>query len=176
MGGAVAARAMRWTPARLITDLQARDNLAADESYFLAEVRHVRRLVRPPDGDTPMLGLIDEPFRGTNSDEQVAAAAAVVKHLLASGHNFVVATHTSELTTLPDDRVAANYHFNEQLDADGMVFDYTIRPGPARTRNALLVLEREGYPREVLDDAHAWLRKAANQTRSSESHGEAQEG
>lgn len=174
MGSAVTAHAMRWTPLRLITDLQARDNLSEDESYFLAEVRHVRRLVKPTPGDEPMLGLIDEPFRGTNSDEQVAAAVAVLRHLIASGHNFIVATHTSELTTLPDDRTAANFHFNEQLDATGMVFDYALRPGPAVTRNALLVLEREGYPREVLDDARAWLKQSAAHDPDSGSRGNAE--
>lgn len=156
MGGLVSAEAMRWSPLRLITDLRARDNLAASESYFLSEVRHLRRMVLPPDGREPLLGLIDEPFRGTNSHDQTAASVAVARHLLASGHLFVLATHDRVLTELADGRAALNFHFRENLGRDGMVFDYRLHDGPATTRNALLVLEKEGYPRALLDEARRW--------------------
>lgn len=160
VGGAVTAEAMDWSPLRLVTDLRARDNLANDESYFLAEVRHLRRLVFPPAGAEPVLGLIDEPFRGTNSDDQTAASIAVLKHLLESPHMFLLATHDRHLTTLADGRVAQNFHFRENLSErrdGGMVFDYKLHTGPATTRNALRVLEREGYPPRLLQRAHEWL-------------------
>ncbi|MBW7904643.1 MAG: hypothetical protein LC135_08510 [Phycisphaerae bacterium] len=162
LGGPVTAERFEWSPLRLITDLRARDNLAASESYFLSEVRHLRRMVVPPAGDTPILGLIDEPFRGTNSHDQTAASRAVVLHLLNTGNLFVVATHDRWLTELADGVAIRNRHFRENLDhgRDGrppaMVFDYRLHDGPATTRNALLVLEREGYPAELLAQAHAW--------------------
>lgn len=161
LGTAVAADAMNWSPLRLITDLRARDNLAASESYFLAEVRHLRRMVVPPDGDEPILGLIDEPFRGTNSRDQTAASLAVLQHLLESPHMFMVATHDRHLTELADGELARNYHFRENLGEHGMVFDYRLHAGPATTRNALLVLEREGYPPTLLERAHGWAGDAS---------------
>ena len=45
IGTAVTAENMTLIPVRLITDLQVRDNLADDESYFLAEVRQLRRII-----------------------------------------------------------------------------------------------------------------------------------
>jgi DNA mismatch repair ATPase MutS len=47
-------------------------------------------------------------------------------------------------------------HFRENLGSKGMVFDYKLHEGPAVTRNALLILEREGYPRSLMDVAHHW--------------------
>lgn len=156
IGTVATAGEMVLRPVRLITDLQARDSLPDQESYFLAEVRHVRRMVLPPEDAEPVLGLIDEPFRGTNSDERVAASLAVVQHLLNSRDFFLVATHEPRLTELVNGTTGRNYHFRENLSEEGLVFDYRLRPGPARTRNALRVLEREGYPSEILDRARDW--------------------
>lgn len=162
IGGAACARQMRLSPLRLLTDLRATDNLAENESYFLSEVRHLRRMVRPPDGPTPLLGLIDEPFRGTNSIEQTAASVGVVRHLIACGEFFLVATHDRHLTLEADGVAASNLHFRENLDEHGaLVFDYKIRAGPATTRNALRVLEREGYPTTIVDAANDWVRNNA---------------
>lgn len=150
VGAAVCARRMTLSPVRLTTDLRVRDNLADDESYFLAEVRHIRRMVSPPVDDAPLLGLIDEPFRGTNSDEQAAATLALVEYLKQTPYWFIVATHERRVTELADDLVARNFHFAENLDERGMVFDYQLRSGPARRRNALRLMAREGFPAELL--------------------------
>ena len=162
IGSAVTAESMSWAPLRLMTDLQARDNLAEQESYFLAEVRHLRRMVLPPDGRNPLLCLIDEPFRGTNSQDQSAASVAVLKHLQGSNNLTLLATHDRSLTELADGGDARNFHFREDLDDSGMVFDYRLHEGPAKTRNALRVLEREGYPKQVVADANAWLGRAGD--------------
>jgi DNA mismatch repair ATPase MutS len=158
IGTVVMAEAMTLCPVRLISDLQVRDNLADDESYFLAEVRHLRRMVVPESDGGHLLGLMDEPFRGTNSAEQVAAALAVVEHLLRTPNFFLLATHEQRLTGLADKLDGAeNRHFQENLSAEGLVYDYRLRLGPAVTRNALRVLQREGYPRALLDRAQEWL-------------------
>ncbi len=158
LGTVALAKDMKLSPLHLITDLQVRDNLSDEESYFLAEVRQVRRMIAPEVAGLAVLGLIDEPFRGTNSSEQVAAALAVLEYLHESTNLYLMATHEQRLTELVDDCPAAsNVHFQENLGTDGLVFDYNIQTGPARTRNALRVLEREGYPAALLDRARAWL-------------------
>ena len=158
LGTAVSAEAMTMMPMRLLTDLSVRDNLARHESYFLAEVRHLKRMVEPSDDPVPILGLIDEPFRGTNSEEQVAASLAVVDHLIRLPHFILLATHEHRLTQLAEQRpTARNHHFHEQLGEQGMVFDYRLRPGPATARNALDVLVRERYPAALIEDARRRL-------------------
>lgn len=162
MGGPACAEGVTMCPLRLMTDLRVRDNLAQNESYFLAEVRHLRRMVLPPLGEAPLLGLIDEPFRGTNSDEQGAATLAVVEHLKQSPHLFVIATHERKVTELADGRCAVNRHFQENIGSSGMVFDYVLREGPARTRNALRLLAEERYPQAVLASAEEWVTRISD--------------
>ncbi len=166
LGSAVPAVAMRFSPMRLVSDLRIRDELSKEESYFMAEVRQIRRMLLPPSGDVPLLGLIDEPFRGTNSVERIAASVAVVRQLVDSGHFFVVATHEHQLTELADGQVTVNCHFAEHLGRDGAVFDYALQPGPAMMRNALLILEREGFPAAVLERARDWLARDDGSERS----------
>jgi len=40
LGTVALARAMSWTPMRLVTDLRIRDNVNREESYFLADGMH----------------------------------------------------------------------------------------------------------------------------------------
>lgn len=157
MGSAVTAGRMRLSPLEIMTDLRIRDDLSKQESYFLAEVRQVRRMVMAAQAGRPVLALIDEPFRGTNSAERVAAASAVISALMAGSGVHIIATHDAALTSLADEAHARNYHFQEHFDRDELVFDYTLLPGPAKSRNALRVLEAEHYPEEVVRRAKAIL-------------------
>jgi hypothetical protein len=157
-GAAVPAAEMAWSPVRLITDVRIRDDLAKNESYFLSEVRRLRRLVLDGEKGTPILGLIDEPFRGTNSQERTAAGLALVEHLTASPNLFLIATHEELLAQIAAHTVSArNYHFQEHLQDGGVRFDYLLRPGPATTRTALRILEQEGYPKTLLERARGLM-------------------
>ena len=154
IGAAVPARDMTFSPVRLMTDVRIRDNLAKNESYFLSEVRRLRRMVLDSDQSTPVLGLIDEPFRGTNSQERRAAGIALLEHLTGSSHLFLIATHEETLAQVAANTASAqNYHFQEHLHEHGITFDYRLRPGPASTKTTLRILEQEGYPKILLDRA-----------------------
>lgn len=156
VGSAVPARAMRMTLVRLITDLRVRDDIGKGESYFLAEVRQLRRMIAAESSEAiPVLGLVDEPFRGTNHQEQHAATLAIVEHLQRAPGLFLLATHDRELATVAEAGGVANFHFQEDLRDGQLVFDYLLRDGVARTRNAIRVLEREGYPDDLVARAHA---------------------
>jgi hypothetical protein len=157
-GAAVPAAEMTWSPVRLITDVRIRDDLARNESYFLSEVRRLRRLVLDGEKDTPILGLIDEPFRGTNSQERTAAGLALLEHLTDSPNLFLIATHEELLAQAAAHIGSAhNYHFQEYLQDGGVRFDYRLRPGPATTRTALRILEQEGYPKALLERARGLM-------------------
>lgn len=154
IGSAVPARGMALSPVRLLTDVRIRDDLARNESYFLSEVRRLRRMVADAGADTRLLGLIDEPFRGTNSSERTAAGIALAEHLLASGNLFLLATHEEALAQAAAASDAAeNHHFQEHLTEQGIEFDYLLCPGPANTRTAIRILEQEQYPPSLLDRA-----------------------
>jgi DNA mismatch repair ATPase MutS len=158
IGSAVPARGMALSPVRLLTDVRIRDDLARNESYFLSEVRRLRRMVADIGAGTRLLGLIDEPFRGTNSSERTAAGIALAEHLLASGNLFLLATHEETLAqTAAASDTAENHHFQEHLTEQGIEFDYLLCPGPAHTRTAIRILEQEQYPPALLERARQLL-------------------
>ncbi|UCD50208.1 MAG: hypothetical protein JSW27_22095 [Phycisphaerales bacterium] len=151
IGSAVCGRDMTLCPMRLLTDVRIRDDLAKHESYFLSEVRRLRRMIIDAQTDVPLLGLIDEPFRGTNSSERTASGVALVEHLLNCSHLFLLATHEETLAqTAANSDAAENYHFREHLTDGGIVFDYLLRPGPASTKTAIRILQQEDYPPTLL--------------------------
>lgn len=153
-------------PVRIMTDLRIRDNLFKNESYFLAEVRQLKRMIENAKGNPLVFGLIDEPYRGTNSEERIAASVEVLRCLLESGGFFLTATHDKEVTEMAKEIPAvSNHHFKEELSESDIAFDYKIRSGPTTTRNALRVLQQEGYPASVIEKAEQWLQKKNVNTR-----------
>lgn len=154
IGSAVTAQSMQFSALRLITDVRVRDDLAKHESYFLSEVRRLRRIVMDNNTDIPLFCLIDEPFRGTNSPERTAAGIALLEHLLLSKHLILLATHEEQLAqTALQSKAAQNHHFQETLLAKGITFEYTLRPGPATTKTAIRILEQEHYPQSLVTRA-----------------------
>lgn len=137
------------------------DDLASGKSYYLMEVESVLSLVRAAQDGQPHLMLFDELFRGTNAVERIAGGEAVLRELLAptadgrpSPHVVIVATHDQELVDLLDG-IYAPYHFTDAIAAGGLVFDYTLQPGPATTRNAIALLRERGAPPELVARALA---------------------
>jgi len=57
-----------------------------------------------------------------------------------------------------------NCRFHEDLTEDGQVCDHRLRSGPGTTRDALRILEREGYPPTVLERARAYLDRSTDPT------------
>jgi hypothetical protein len=138
------------------------DDPRTGKSYYLVEVEVVLALVRAAREPVPLLLLFDELFRGTNAVERIAAGEAVLRSIPAPGadsrpssHVVLVATHDQELVDLLD-TVYAPYHFTEAIDADGLAFDYRLKAGVAKTRNAIALLAQRGAPPDLV--AHALAR------------------
>ncbi len=165
LGTVATAQKMTWSPLRLMTDLTVGDNLSKGESYFLAEVRHLYRMVLPENNEALILGLIDEPFRGTNSQEKLAASLALIEYLVSANNLFLVTTHDEALTRLASTfSTVENYHFQEELESDRITFDYLLRPGPTKTRIGLKILAEEGYPPDMLARARKWIHEISTGT------------
>lgn len=102
----------------------------------------------------PLLCVIDEVLRGTNTVERIAASAEFLKYLTGKKMICLAATHDIELCTL----LAGYYrllHFEETITDEGeILFDYTIKDGPATTRNALKLLSSMGFDQEMVNRAN----------------------
>ena len=156
MGGPVCAGSFRFTPLTIASDVNVSDSLDDGKSYFQAEVERVREILRVAREKPRVLAIFDELFRGTNSDERWAISASLIRALRDAGALQVVATHDLRLTELVDTDAEphlANFHFSERVVDSEMTFDYTLREGPARSRNAIRVLEVSGYPAELIEEA-----------------------
>jgi DNA mismatch repair ATPase MutS len=152
----VCADVWRAPMLRVRTSIGRSDSLTEGKSYYLAEVESVRALVQAKAGGQQHLFLLDEIFRGTNTTERVAAAAAVLAYLNRGTDLVIVATHDIEVLDLLGDTYAA-HHFREEI-ADGAVsFDYRIHGGPSSTRNAIALLEVMEYPAALVADARVAL-------------------
>ena len=137
---------------RVLTSIGRADNLISGRSYYMAEVESVLRLVRAAATDDPHLLLADEVFRGTNPEERLAGSAEVLRYLARGPHVVVAATHDLDLVRELGDRYDA-YHFGDSLGTEGLRFDYTLRPGPCASRNAIALLAHVGYPDEIVERA-----------------------
>jgi MutS domain V len=150
----VAASLYRAPFLRVRAFIGREDSLREGKSYFFVEAETIGHLLRDAEGEAQHLFVIDEIFRGTNTVERIAAAAAVLERLNRGPHLVLVSTHDLELIELLGGAWEF-HHFREEVDDGGLRFDYQIRPGASSTRNALRLLELQGYPPDVVRAAHA---------------------
>ncbi|HEX5961770.1 MAG TPA: hypothetical protein VFY97_11065 [Rhodanobacteraceae bacterium] len=137
----------------VLASIHGAHSVESGKSHYFAEIEAIDGFIRRGAQGHGMILAIDEPFSGTNTVERIAVARAVLESL--GTHAIVLATtHDVELQALlGDDYVLC--HFQENPDVDGY-FDYRLRPGPARARNAIRLLERMGFPRAITAHAMAY--------------------
>jgi DNA mismatch repair ATPase MutS len=140
-------------PALVVTSMAARDNILAGESYFIAEIRSLKRLVTQA-RRRYCLCFVDEILKGTNTTERIAASTALLRQFSSLDGLCLVATHDIELTVLLKE-LFDNYHFEEQVTSEGVSFDYLMRSGPSRTRNAIKLLATMGFDEAMVRAANA---------------------
>lgn len=139
--------------ARVMTAMAVKDSLLAGESYYIAETKALRRINEAADRPgLPLFCLVDEILRGTNTVERVAASTAVLTSFISKNMLVINATHDVELVALLDGQYD-NFHFSEDMVGDGMRFSYRIKPGPARGRNAIRLLEQLGFDPAIVAQA-----------------------
>ena len=151
-GAPVNASSMQTSLFRLFTCIKVSDSVQDGLSYFYAEVKRLQALLAATevDDDLPVLFLIDEIFRGTNSRERLIGSRSYIRSLSQRRAMGLVATHDLELIKLADEiKGVTNYHFREEVLDNRMVFDYRLRSGPCPTTNALKIMRLEGLPVET---------------------------
>ncbi len=154
LGTPVCARSLTLPPLRLETSIRIADSLADGVSYFMAALLRLKEVVEAADrprrpGQPRVFYLLDEVLQGTNSEERQVAIRHIVEHLARSAAIGALTTHDLHLVHAPEFRRHARHvHFTEHLEErDGvpvMRFDYQLREGPARSRNALALVRMVG--------------------------------
>lgn len=128
------------------------DNLLGNESYYIVEIKSLKRIIDKANDKVPMLCFVDEVLRGTNTLERIAASSQILDYLSRLNVLCFAATHDIELTYILENSFK-NYHFEEEVKEKQVVFDYQLRTGRATSRNAIKLLNMMGYPEQVIDKA-----------------------
>lgn len=141
---------------RIYSSMSLRDNLAGGESYYMVEIKALKRIVDAADSDSesenPLLCCVDEVLRGTNTVERIAASVQILKKLAQKGIFCFAATHDIELTKLLADEYD-NYHFEEEIKGDDVLFSYRLLEGRAHTKNAIRLLGVIGFSEDIIKKA-----------------------
>lgn len=137
---------------RVASSMALQDNLAEHESYYIVEIKSLKRIMDLAQGNYPLLCFVDEVLRGTNTLERIAASSRILNELAKCNAICIAATHDIELTHILEDSYS-NYHFQEQIINNDIIFDYLLHEGRAISKNAIKLLEIMGFKHEVTDDA-----------------------
>lgn len=150
-GGVVCAREMEMPSLSLETNMGVSDSLAKGLSQFSAELHRLKEIQDSVEGSSeqgerPVLCLLDELLRGTNTVERRAGARRVIRRLLRHEAILMVTTHDLRLADSPDLAERSEpIHFDGSVERDqeGMhlSFDYRIRPGLATSTNAIALMD-----------------------------------
>lgn len=161
--GALLAQTVHTVPAKtyrasyfqILSSMALRDNMQDNESYFIVEIKSLKRMFEAAKAPVCTLCFVDEVLRGTNTVERIAASREVLSGIANNGRTICfAATHDIELTYLLE-QDCDNYHFEETVTDDKVEFDYLLHEGRATSRNAIKLLRMLGYPEEVIERAES---------------------
>lgn len=137
----------------IYTSMALKDDVLNNESYYIVEIKSLKRIIEKSRDIVPCLCFVDEILRGTNTIERIASSSEVLKHLNKSNCICFAATHDIELTYLLEGEFE-NYHFEEEITDNDIMFDYKLNPGRAKSRNAIKLLSLMGYKDEIVNNAN----------------------
>ncbi|HIQ97130.1 MAG TPA: hypothetical protein IAB26_11280 [Candidatus Limivivens merdigallinarum] len=137
---------------KVLTSMALRDDLDSQESYFIVEIKSLKRILDEAGKGAAVLCFVDEVLRGTNTVERIAASSEILKSLNRPDVLCFAATHDIELTHILEEDYE-NYHFQEEVLDDDIVFNYQLFQGRATSRNAIRLLAIMGYQEEIIQNA-----------------------
>ena len=137
---------------RIYSVIRISDDLLNDKSYYFEEVLTIKSMIQKSINEKKNLFLLDEIFKGTNTIERISAGKAVLS-LLSKNHNLVfVSTHDIELADMLSDEYEL-YHFSEIVNENNVDFDYKLKEGKLKNRNAIRILQINEYPENIINEA-----------------------
>lgn len=137
---------------KVMTSMALRDDLSGGESYFIVEIRSLKRILDESRKAEPLLCIIDEVLRGTNTIERIAASSRILNALNQDWILPFAATHDIELSYILDQQYR-NVHFEEEVQEHQVLFNYLLKDGRATSRNAIKLLSMLEYDSEVVKAA-----------------------
>jgi DNA mismatch repair ATPase MutS len=136
----------------ILSAIRISDDLMNDKSYYFEEVITIKEMITKSENKEFNLFLLDEIFKGTNTIERISAGKAVLSYLAKFKNIVFVSTHDIELADLLQDEYEL-YHFSEIVDDKTIDFDYKLKSGKLKNRNAIKILAINNYPANIVEEA-----------------------
>jgi DNA mismatch repair ATPase MutS len=128
----------------------------------------IKEMLKESESGQKNLFLLDEIFKGTNTVERISAGKSVLSALTKNNNKILVSTHDIELTDMLAEEYEL-YHFSETVNNKNVGFDYKLKVGKLKNRNAIRILEINDYPKEVVKEAIE-ISKKLDQTYTAKSY------
>jgi len=130
----------------LFSSMRTADSLKDEESYFLAEIRRLHLIVKRMERGEPMLILLDEVLKGTNTTDKKRGSVGLIKRTLQYPVHIFIATHDLSLGELEKEHPGevVNYCFESYIEGMDLTFDYSLRKGIATNMNASFLMKQMG--------------------------------
>lgn len=138
----------------IVSSISPKDDIINGKSYYLAEAESILRIIKASEKEVPVFCPIDEIFRGTNPLERISSSAEILSYINKGKAICIVATHDRELSEMLKDNYDFYYFSEEVDDNNGLKFDYKLKKGISKTRNAIRLLEYVGYPKEIINNSY----------------------
>jgi DNA mismatch repair ATPase MutS len=145
-GAPVCAKTFVCPSVDLRSGMRTADSLKDHQSYFYAELTRLKSIVDELQSGKPLLILLDEILKGTNSTDKQAGSMALLQQLLNHSCLALIATHDLALGKLEEDypNQVINYCFEPIMEGDKLSFDYKLRMGIAQKMNATFLMKKMG--------------------------------
>ncbi|AFS78054.1 DNA mismatch repair protein MutS [Gottschalkia acidurici 9a] len=139
---------------KTLTSMALSDNILKGESYYIVEIKSIKRIIDNLNDDIPTLCFVDEVLRGTNTIERIAASSKILEYLSKNNALCFAATHDIELASILKNEFN-NYHFREEFIDNHIAFDYKLYHGKSQTKNAIKLLSVIGFNDDIIENAEA---------------------
>ncbi|UII22441.1 MutS-related protein [Fulvivirga ligni] len=145
-GSPVCARQMKTSILQIFTSMRTEDDLQSHTSSFYAELKRLRYLLDILEEDgLPVLFMLDEILKGTNSIDRHKGSSGLVRQLSDKNAMGFVSTHDLDLGELENQLPKVkNYSFNSVINGDKIVFKYKLEEGICRSFNASKLMQNIG--------------------------------
>ncbi|WP_114750604.1 MutS-related protein [Pleomorphovibrio marinus] len=145
MGAPCCAKSGQVSQMKMFTSMRTQDNLEEGVSSFYAELKRVEQLLALIKSGQPIFFMMDEMFKGTNSEDRYKGGVSLIKQLNELNAFGIISTHDLELARLAGNHmIVSNHSFNSKIIDEKMSFNYTLQDGICTDFNASELMKKCG--------------------------------
>jgi DNA mismatch repair protein MutS len=144
---------------RIFTRIGANDSLSQGLSTFMVEMSETAEMLSNATENS--LVILDEVGRGTSTYDGMSLAQAILEHLQLNVKSLTLfATHYHELTAMESNfQNLKNVHMAIHEASGKILFQYTMKSGPADKSYGVEVAKLAGLPKSVVGRAAELLKQ-----------------